>query len=259
MKLYYSLVGVLAILCFSMTSVTVAYPPLPAPQLTNMPQKLVDFNAISVRGPIKLLLLQPIAGDRNFIQIVGEQRSPMAVSIKNSTLSLEAEASREPTVVRVGVAQLNQLTVDAGASVSSQPLSSASLSIDAHTTGSINLEGMITLTHLLTSGAGLIHIQWIDTPRLEIDGADSSQIQLAGVAGSVEMRLRNKSQFEGRYLRVDRMMIQTRDFSSAELLVNDSLRAFALDESHIYYYKRPAEFTEFTSGSGRILQLDWGQ
>ena len=73
------------------------------------------------------------------------------------------------------------------------------------------------------------------------------------------MRLRDESQFRDNILRIDQIFIQTKDFSSAKLLVNDSLRAFAYDHSNIYYYKKPAELTEFTAGSGNILQLGWGQ
>lgn len=259
MKLYYSLLTAVAILWGLQTPLAIAQPELPSPQSTKMPQKLTDFNAISVRGPIKLTLEQPADGEQNFFQILGEQHSPISVSVKNGTLYLQAEATSQPTSARVGVLLLNQLMVDGGASVNSKQFTSPSLSIDANTSGSIEILGMVTLDRLLSSGTGPIHIQWIDSPRLRVDGSDNSRIQLAGVAGSVEMRLRDESQFEGQYLRIDRIFIQTKDFSSAKLLVNTSLRAFAYDHSNIYYYKRPTELTEFTSGSGNILQLGWGQ
>lgn len=259
MKLYYSLLAIIAILWGLMTPIATAQPPLPSPETTKMPESLGDFTAISVRGAIKLVLEKPADGQQNFFQILGEQHSPISVSVKNGTLYLQTDESNQITTARVGVAQLQQLMVDGNASVTSQQLTSSSLSIDAHTSGSIELLGMVTLDRLLSSGTGPIRIQWIDSPRLRVDGSNNSQIQLAGVAGSVEMRLRDESRFEGQYLRIDRIFIQTKDFSSAKVLVNDSLRAFAYDHSNIYYYKRPAELTEFTAGSGNILQLGWGQ
>jgi Putative auto-transporter adhesin, head GIN domain len=258
-KLYYSLLTTIAILCFAFLPTAGAQPELPAPQPTKMVQKLVDFKTISVRGPIKLMLEQSTAEAGNFLQIVGEQQSPVSVSVKNDTLYLQAEPSDQPSTVRVGVHQLYQLIVDGGASVSGQPLNSTSLSIDANTSGNIELRGMINLDRILSAGSGLVSVQWIDSPQLRVDGSDHSQIQLAGVAGAVEMRLRDESLFQGQYLRIDRIFVQTKDFSTAKLLVNDSLRAFAYDQSNIYYYKRPAQMTEFTAGSGNILQLGWGK
>lgn len=259
MKLYYALLAPIAILWFGVVSPSVAEPQLPSPQSTPMPQRLIDFNTISVRGPIHLQLEQPVDGGQNYFQIPEGQHSPVSVSVKNGALYLQANDAAQLTTAIVGVGKLNQLIVDGDASVSAKHFTSSSLSIDANTSGNIELLGMVTLEHLLSSGNGSIHIEWVDSPRLRIDGSGKSQIQLAGVADAVEMRLRDNSQFQGRYLRINQIFVQTKDFSSARLLVNDSLRAFAYDHSNIYYYKKPAELTEFTSGSGNILQLGWGQ
>lgn len=261
MKLYYSLLTIIAILWGLTTTAIAAEITLPSPQATQLPQKLIDFNAISVRGPIHLILERPAENQQNFFQLEGKPGNPVTFTVKNGTLYVEANDSKsnQPTTAKVGVNQLNQLMVDDGASISSQSLTSTSLSIDANTSGNIDLLGMITLERLLSAGTGSINIQWIDSPRLRIDGSNNSKIQLAGVAGTVEMRLRDNSQFKGQYLRIDQIFVQTKDFSSAKLLVNDSLRAFAYDHSNIYYYKKPTELTEFTAGSGNILQLGWGQ
>ncbi len=261
MKLYYSLLTTVAILWgISMPAVAVESP-LPSPQATVMPQKLIDFNTISVRGAIQLILEQTADSSQNFFQLEGKQQSPVSVSVRDGTLYLQADEPNPstPTIVKVGVAKLNQLMVDNGASVSSKKFTSPSLSIDANTSGNIELLGIITLDRLLTSGSGTIHIQWVDSSRLRIDGSKNSKIQLAGVAGAVEMRLRDDSLFQGQYLRIDQAFVQTKDFSAAKLAVNNSLRAFAYDHSNIYYYKRPVELTEFTAGAGNILQLGWGQ
>lgn len=259
MNLYYSLLSGVAILLGTLSPVVLAQPPLPSPKATRLPQKLGDFTAISVRGPVSLTLEQPTEGEQNFFQMTGEQSNPVSVSIKNGTLYIQSSSdSTRVTRARVGVARLNQLIVDEGASVNSRQFTSPSLSIDANTHGTIELFGMITLDRILSSGSGSIHIQWIDSPRLRIDGSNQSQIHLAGIAGAVEMRLRDQSQFMGQYLRIDQIFIQTKDFSTAKLRVNNSLRAFAYDHSTIYYYKKPGELTEFTAGSGNILQLGWG-
>lgn len=233
--------------------------PLPSPQVTQVPQKLGEFTGISVRGPIQLILEQTSDSQQNFLQFVESQHSPVNFSVKNNILYLQAAESTQLTLVKVGVAELDQLMVDNGAAVKSSQLTSPGLSIDANTSGSIELLGIITLQQVLSSGSGSIHVQWVDSPSLRIEGSGHSQIQLAGVAGSVEMRLRDTSQFQGQYLRIDQIFVQTKDFSSAKLLVNNSLRAFAYDHSNIYYYRKPAELTEFTAGSGNILQLGWGK
>lgn len=259
MKLYYSLLTAIAILLGSAYPAIAADSPLPSPQVTQIPQKLGVFTGISVRGPIQLVLEQTNDSQENFLQFVEGQHSPTSFSVKNDILYLQADNTTAPTLIKVGVAELHQLMVDDGASVKSSQLTSSSLSIDANTSGSIELLGMITLEQVLSSGSGAIHVQWVDSPSLRVEGSGHSLIQLAGIAGSVEMRLRDSSQFQGQYLRIDQIFVQTKDYSSAKLLVNNSLRAFAYDHSNVYYYKKPAELTEFTAGSGNILQLGWGQ
>lgn len=259
MKIYYSLLSAIAILFLCSTSALAVESPLPSPQATRPAQKLADFNTISVRGPIHLTLEQTADGSQNFFQFLDKPGGPVSFSVKNGTLYVEAEANNSPTTAKVGVAQLTQLMVDGNASVTSKNLSTSSLSLDANTSGNIELSGMVNIDRILSSGTGLINIQWVDSSRLRIDGSSKSKIKLAGVAKTVEMRLRDESQFSGQYLRIDQIVVQTKDYSTAKLLVNDSLRAFAYDHSNIYYYKKPAELTEFTSDSGNILQLGWGQ
>ncbi len=242
-----------------MIGVANAQPPLPEPKATKIPQQLLEFNVISARGSLVVTIEQIKEDQPNFFQINGEQNGPLSVSVKDDTLYLQADETEQPTSLTVGVHQINQLTIDGSSSIISKNLTSSSLSIDANSSGTIELLGIINLNRILSSGKGPIHIQWIDSPRLRVDGSNDSLIHLAGVANTVEMRLRDKSQFQGQYLRIDRIFIQTKDYAVAKLLVNNSLRAFAYDHSNIYFYKRPAELTEFTSGSGNILQLGWGK
>lgn len=256
MKLY-ALFIIIAILC-SATLTRAEAQNLPPPQATQVSEKLLEFNAISVRGPIRLTIEQVKENEPNYIKFSSGQRSPVSTTIKDGTLYLQADDSQQTTEITAGLHQLNQLMADEGSSVVSKQLTSASLSIDANTSGSIELFGMVTLDRILTSGKGAIRIQWVDTPRLRIDGSDNSAIHLAGVAGAVEMRLRDESHFYGQYLRIDRIFVQTKNYAVAKLSVNDSLKAFAYDHSNIYYYKRPAELTEFTSDSGNVLQVNWG-
>lgn len=259
MKLYYSLLTIIAILAGLSTPIVNAQPELPSPQATRPLQKLADFTTVSVRGPIKLLIEPAQTGQGNSLQIVGEQSSPVSVNVSDGSLYLKAEEAAKMTEAKLVIAQLNHLIVDGNATVISHNLNSTSLSIDADTSGSIDLMGMINLDRILNSGSGNIHVQWVDSPRLRIDIRDKGKVTLAGVAGTVELRLKDQSQFEGQYLRIDDIFVQTRDYSVAKLLVNNSLRGFAYDHSNIYYYKRPAEITEYTSGSGNILQLQWRQ
>lgn len=179
------------------------------------------------------------------------------MNVSENTLYLKADESAQMTSAKVNIGELNHLIVDGQAAVSSSHINSTSLSIDANSSGSIALMGMVNLDRILSSGSGDIHIQWVNSSRLRIDGSSKSKFTLAGVASTVELRLKDESLFEGQYLRIDDVFVQTRDYATAKLLVNNSLRGFAYDHSNIYYYKRPSEITEYTSGSGNILQLQW--
>ncbi len=260
MKLYYYLLPVIAILfeC-NFVPAFAAESELPPPQITKMPELLANFHVISVNGPIRVNLEEVKEGQDNFFQITGTQSSPISMSVKGDTLYLQAPESSSPTPVTVGIKQLNQLIVDRQASVTGNQITSPALSIDANTTGTIQLFGMVNLTRLLSTGSGIIQIQWIDSSQLRLDASGFSKIQLAGVANFVEMRLKDDSQFQGQYLRIGQISIQTKDNSQAKLLVTDSLRAFAYNNSNIYYFKRPASITEFTADSANIIQLGWNK
>lgn len=260
MKLYYYLLPLIAILLnWHLQPAWAVENELPPPQITKLPERLTDFHTISVNGPIRMSLETVKTGEDNFAQITSEQYSPVTMTVKDDTLYLQASSAPSPTAVTVGVKELNQLIVDKEASVSGSPFSSKSLSIDAHTSGTIQLSGMINLVRLLSTGSGFIEIQWVDSPQLRIDASGLSKIQLAGVANAVEMRLTDNSQFQGQYLRVNQISIQTKNNAQAKLLVTDNLRAFAYDNSNIYYYKRPNSLTEYTSSSANIIQLNWNK
>ncbi len=259
MKLYYYLLSVIAILFNLLIYSSIAQADLPAPQATPAPHHINEFNTISVNGHIKLILQPLESNQKPFFKSSGKFRGAVRAKVTDHTLYLSTGELAKNTTVIVGVHQLNRLIVDGSGSVTGKLLNSNSLSIDANTSGKIELMGMVNLTRILSLGNGLIHIQWVDSPRLRIDSGGNTRIQVAGIANTVEMRLRDNSHFNGQYLRIKQLFIQTRDRSEAKILVNENLRAFAYDQSSIYYYKKPAEITEYTESSGNILQMKWNK
>ncbi|MBS0352266.1 MAG: DUF2807 domain-containing protein [Proteobacteria bacterium] len=258
MKLYYSLLRAVVISFCVAGPIYAANQSLPIPQATNLPQKMGEINVISVRGAIHLTLQQTADSSENFYKVM-ENKKNVLVQMQNGTLYLSAGSNQADTLVTVGLYKLNKLLVSGGASVSSNQLTSSELAINSDHGGDISLKGMIKLNQLISTGSGMINIQWVDSPRLYIEAGDASKIQLAGIANMVQARLKDRSQFQGKYLRIGTIFIQTKDYATAKLLVNDSLRAFAYNHSNIYYYKKPAELTEHTEDSGNVLQLGWGQ
>jgi hypothetical protein len=71
------------------------------------------------------------------------------------------------------------------------------------------------------------------------------------------VRLMRNAQFDARYLRVQKASVFTTDKARADILVLDVLGAFAIDDSNIFYHKRPQNLTVVTKGSGNVLYSGW--
>lgn len=77
-KLYYSLLTAIAISIGISIPVSYGDPDIPSPQATKPLQKLPDFTAISVRGPIKLIIEEPAEG----------RGTPFKLMVNNTALSV---------------------------------------------------------------------------------------------------------------------------------------------------------------------------
>ena len=115
----------------------------------------------------------------------------------------------------------------------------------------------LILIKFLKLGNGRINIDWIKTDSLIIEGSGSGPVYLAGETDNLVIKLMRKARLHARYLRAQKAHVFTTDNAIAEIFVLDTLGAYAVNNSNIYYYKRPKDITIVTKDTGNVLYPHW--
>tara|TARA_B100001093_G_scaffold517931_1_gene600999 strand:+ start:6610 stop:7428 length:819 start_codon:yes stop_codon:yes gene_type:complete len=223
--------------------------------------KLGSFDSIVISGNIKVVLLPSHRSGSHSLTMTSPSTQSYSIDVKNSVLSIRQITpwwiTTQSATVKVDVSTLKKLSLFDAAAVSATSFKTSSLTIDADTSGDINLDGQVGLKSLILKGPGNVHVRWVDTPSLNIDSHGDGAIDLSGTVGQMHVRLSGHSQLEAENLRADSIAIQTYHFAKAQVMPMTTLNAFAHDFSNILYYRTPKYFTRFTSQSGNILQMQW--
>jgi len=216
---------------------------------------LPSFNSIVVTGYASIELINGPCGTK--ISGLRKQSDPHQFAIQDQVLYVSAPASTANANIAIPASRIKNLTVTDNATVTSKNLKTAGLNIAAHNNGTINLEGQLAINKITQTGNGRINIEWIDSNRLFIDSNSSGPLYLAGTVTHMVAKLTGNADLDARYLRAKKASILTTDHARADIVVLDTLNAFAIDNSSIYYYKRPKNLTPLTKDSGNVLHPDW--
>ncbi len=219
------------------------------------------ISAINALGPIRITLLPAKSTQKTIITIKTRRAHPLLTKVKGHTLYLAAQNAMTPKNKRPQVTiktdQLRSLKILGSASVTAKGLRSQGLSLYADTSGTIHLTGMMNLKQIYNFGPGHIFLRWIKSPKLTIYSVGGGTIYIAGVVNTLKARILGHANLNAEYLRTQHASVQTKGFAQARVFPINSLRAFAMGNSNIYYYKKPKYLTEFTHQSGNVLQMAW--
>ena len=174
--------------------------------------------------------------------------------IRDQVLYINAKSS---VAIKLIVPGLKNITVTDNATLNAKDFITNNLTIIAKNNGTINLEGQFNIDKIYQRGNGRINITWVSSNKLFIDSNSGGPIYLAGIANNIVAKLTHNAQLDVRYLRTQKASVFTTDKAKADILVLDTLEAFAVDNSNIYYYKRPHYLTVVTRNSGNVLHPDW--
>jgi hypothetical protein len=183
--------------------------------------------------------------------------SVTGITVTKQVLHVAAPLSANNLIIQVFSPGLKSITVAGNAAVNAKNFKTAGLTVIAKGSGTINLEGQYSIDKIYQSGNGKINISWIDSDNLFVSSSSSGSICLSGTVNSMVAKLTNKAYFDARYLRVQIASVFTTDEARADILALDTLGAFAVDSSNIFYYKNPRNLTVVTNHSGNVLQPDW--
>lgn len=219
------------------------------------------FNSIVADGNFDIRITQ----GRNAVHMSDEAASYTDARVVDNTLILEfvpqekkQTADDFPTVnVNISMPVLNDISLLGNSTLEASNIRNYGLVIAANGNNHVRLDGqgVFNIAKIDARGNSEVSVQWVNSPELQIVGDDYAQISVAGVTKLLQVRLAGVSSLDAKYLRPDIALVDTRDFATADILAKDSLYAFAIDHSNIYYYKTPGYYLDSTQISGNVLQL----
>lgn len=242
---------ILAIIAIVITGCTT--PQHDSPPIITQKHKLQPFNSIVLTDNINA----EIINGRHAIHMTGPSNALSACQYKIQDKILYVETPSSTTIKsKIFAPQLKNITVTKNAVVTAKYFKTKKLTIAAKDHGSINLEGWYAVDKIYQFSNGRINIRWLDVPKLFIESNSNGPIYLAGATKDFTAVLSHDSQLDARYLRAEKASVFTTDDARADVLAINSLNAFAVDKSNIYYYKRPPHLTVVTKNSGNILHAN---
>ena len=220
--------------------------------LITQTNKLPPFKTLVVEGdnPIEL-----INGPYS-TTVTGFQKNMKDYTAKIVDQTLYVR-TKKTVNLQVSAYDLKNIIVKHHATLSTKNFRANHLNITTINNGSIQLDGLFNIDKISQHGSGRIDIKWISSNNLTIISNANGPIYLAGIANNVTAKLTKQAQLEARYLRAKNASIFTTDHAKANVLSLSSLKAFAVDNSQINYYKRPVKLTTVTKNSGNILHPGW--
>lgn len=153
---------------------------------------------------------------------------------------------------------LRQLFVNDGDLVEITGISSPYLELHLRNNPKVKLSGLANLAKLDMDGTGYLSLYWVKSKNLTINARRGSYIQLAGMVNRLDLELWGRSQFKGRYLRVQRVFVKTHGHSVAEIAAVHHQSTLATDASDIHFYNLSTTRADFMGFNGAVLDMrDW--
>lgn len=130
---------------------------------------------------------------------------------------------------------------------------SSNLKIEAHNSHNVVLQGIVSLNKINFTGNGNLQVYWINSPYLRIDAQGKGKIDLAGIVKTIDIQLTQDIRLFAQHLRARQGFVKTEKHAQATVNVGNTLRAFAKDNS-VIYYSAPINFiSQFSEGRGLVL------
>lgn len=227
----------------------------PTTEITTIHCSLSPFSSVVLGGDAKIELVNgPYAMD---ITGVKANTYKCKNSIKDQELYIDnLDQNISGATIKISTPALKKITVTGNAELQVKDVKNDKLTVIAKHHGAIKLDGQFNIDKILQYGKGRIDIDWIKSNNLIIKGYDNGPISLAGKASMMVVKLVNEARLYARYFRSQETAVVTADNAQAEVLALENLNALAVNNSSIYYYKKPKGLTVVTKDSGKVLQLD---
>lgn len=148
---------------------------------------------------------------------------------------------------------LKSLYSNGSASVIFHNILSSSLQIETHNSHNVVIQGIVSLNKVNCTGNGNLLVYWVNSPYLRIEASGKGKISLAGAVKTLDINLSQDIRLFAQHLRAHQGFVKTEKHAQATVNARNTLRAFAQDDSLIYY-STPINFiNKYSEGSGLVL------
>jgi len=227
-------------------------------EITTKRCELKPFKSIVVSDDAKIEL----ANGPYAVEITGRYLNKYHCynSVVGQTLYIDGVGDKKSNFkVKLYVPKLKMIVVAGRAIVNAKNFKSDDLTVIAKDRGSINIEGEFNVNKIVQHGRGRINVHWVHSDILYVEGYNNGPIYLSGRANDIMVKLMGNARLYARYLRARNVAVLTTDSAIAEVSALDMLSAYAVDDSNIFYYKKPKDITVVTRDSGNVLYPEWIQ
>lgn len=214
------------------------------------------FNGLNSSGHV-IIYIRP-AKRVNTFYMTRKNKKRINTKVRNRVLYVKGPiGTRKPAIITVRAKNLRRIETYESSSVRGKKIRANNLTVITHDNSKVNLSGMINLKYVTALNSSHINLRWVNSKKVKLYSIGNSKIRLSGRVKTLHARLFGNSKLNAKFLRANHVWVQTNNHASAKLLPIISIRAFAADDSNIYYYKYPKYITRHTTQSGNVLQLGW--
>ncbi len=179
-----------------------------------------------------------------------------ANNLQSGMLDLKID-NKGPTTINGKIA-LRRLLIAGSGDTQISGITGHMCQIQLTGTPKVRLAGVIDITSLKMAGDSQISLYWIKSNVLKIRAKDKAFIQMAGVVETLDLILKDKAHFNGRYLRGKDVFVKTFDQSVADICVINTQHTLASGASNIYFHNLPKMKADFMARNGSVLDMrEW--
>lgn len=152
--------------------------------------------------------------------------------------------------------QINVRYLQAGGTgkINFKKINSGYLSLTKLGSSSVELEGKVKLNFLEMRG-GRLKVYWVESPLLRIIGKGSPFAEIAGVVDTLEIDLKDRARFNGKYLRVQKVYAKTYDYAHADIYAKEVRAAESFGKSNIYTHRNADLNSNYMANQGVVLDV----
>lgn len=150
---------------------------------------------------------------------------------------------------------LRQLNAAGASNISISGIKSNFLNITNKSSGRINLNGNMVVNTINQQGKGSLHIEWVNSTRVTVNGSGPGSVFLAGIARELNATLSDHFKLDAKYLHAEKGFINTRTDAQAHVWTKNNLSALATAGSNIYYYHDSQMVAGYMRAPGSVLRM----